>query len=369
MSRVAVMQVTDTLEAGGAERMAVNLANLLPRERYYPHLCTTRRDGPLAELVAPDVGRLRLVRKQRFDAGAALRLIAYGRRHNVQLLHAHGTSLFIAIVASIFPPRPAILWHSHFGRYALEDRRSWRYCLAMRRVGGVIAVNEQLAEWSKRRLGVPACRVWYLPNFVCATEASAAPVTLPGTPGNRLVCVANLRPEKDQLTLIRALAMVVQCQPAAHLLLVGSAIDLVYLGLVEKEISRCGLEQHVSLLGERPDVPAILRECDIGVLSSTSEGLPLALIEYGMAGLPAVATRVGQCAEVLDRGQAGMLVSAEAPDQLAQALLCLLQGSEDRTTLGQRFRRRVQEHYSPGRVIEQVCRVYDTVLASRLSEP
>src|SRR5918999_1889196 len=93
-NRTGVMQLTDTLGAGGAERVAVNLANLLPRERYRMYLCTTRRDGPLAGLVADDVGRLCLARRWRFDYRAFGRLVDFIREHKVQILHAHGTALF-----------------------------------------------------------------------------------------------------------------------------------------------------------------------------------------------------------------------------------------------------------------------------------
>src|ERR1019366_2381799 len=170
------------------------------------------------------------------------------------------------------------------------------------------------------RLHVPTERVWYIPNFVVPAPDSQPPI-LPGARGARIVCVANLRPQKDHCTLLRAMALVVRRHPVAHLLLAGATKDPVCLDLVKTEISRLALDANVSLLGERHDVAAILQVCDIGVLSSASEGLPLALIEYGMAGLPAVATEVGQCPEVLDQGRAGMLVAPGAPKLLAEALL------------------------------------------------
>jgi hypothetical protein len=98
--RVGVMHLTDTLDAGGLERVAVNLVNTLPRARYHAHLCTTRRDGALAELVAPGVGRLCLNRRRSVDAGAVVRLAAYIKEHQIKLLHAHGTALFIARAAA-----------------------------------------------------------------------------------------------------------------------------------------------------------------------------------------------------------------------------------------------------------------------------
>jgi glycosyltransferase involved in cell wall biosynthesis len=160
------------------------------------------------------------------------------------------------------------------------------------------------------------------------------------------------------------MARVIRQVPTANLLLVGAAIEPEYSAVVQREIVQQGLERNIALLGVRQDVYSILKACDIGVLSSASEGLPLALIEYGMAGLAAVATNVGQCGEVLDEGRAGILVPPASPEQLAEALLSLLKFPERRLALGKQLYRRVQEHYSPKCIIEQVCQVYERVLSA-----
>ena len=365
MSRIGVMHITDTLEAGGAEQVAVNLANLLPRERYTAHLCTTRRDGRLADTLAEDVGRLRLARRWRFDGAALRRMVAYIREHEIKILHAHGSSIFTASMASLFTPRTAIVWHDHYG-LPLEERAAWVERPLAKRAGGIIAVSQPLAEWSRRKLAFAADRVWYIPNFVCLPQEGNGKLQgLPGEAGARIVCVANLRPQKDHLTLVRAMADVVRQIPTAYLLLVGAVVDVSYHDSIKQEITRLGLEKHVTLLGERRDVAAILRACDVGVLSSLAEGLPLALIEYAQAGLASVATKVGQCAEVLDEGRAGLLVPAQAEHELAQALVRLMASPQERNSFGELIRERAQKLYSARSIIERICQVYDVVLASK----
>jgi glycosyltransferase involved in cell wall biosynthesis len=358
------MHITDTLEAGGAEQVAVNLANLLPRERFRTHLCTTRRDGRLAETLSSDVGRLRLGRRWRFDGAALTRMVAYIREHEIEILHAHGSSIFTASLAALFAPRPRLVWHDHYG-LPLEERAAWIERPLAKRAGAVIAVSQPLAEWSRRNLSVADDRVWYIPNFVCLPNGNETTPELPGEKGCRIVCVANLRPQKDHLTLVRAMADVVRQIPAAHLLLVGSIVDESYQEAIKREIARLGLEKHISLLGERRDVAAILKESDIGVLSSLAEGLPLALIEYAQAGLASVATRVGQCAEVVDDGRAGLLVPAGSPRELGQALARLLKSPIERITLGELARKRARELYGARSIIERICQVYDTVLTAK----
>ena len=299
MKRIGVMQITATLNAAGMERVAVNLANLLPSKHHESYLCTTRCDGPLEHDVGESVSRLRLNRKGRFELGALRRLVVFIQANQIDILHAHNDSLFIAVLASLFAPYPSVVWHDHYAEAGVKARPVWLYRWGATRVSTVIAASDLMADWARTRLRVPANRVRYVPNFITTPKKDESEsIEIPGVPGARIVCVANLRPQKDHITLIRAMVRVTRQRPTAHLLLVGACRDLVYLEYIRREISENAMEQHVSLLGDRRDVYKILRACSIGVLSSLGEGLPLALLEYGIAGLPTVATRVGQCAEV-----------------------------------------------------------------------
>jgi len=343
---VNVLHLVDTLEPGGTERVAVNLVNHLSRERFRPFLATTRREGALASEVLPDVGRLSLNRSRTLDLGALRRLVRFVRENGISIVHAHSSSLFLAVLL----PGVRIVWHDHFGRLGAEERPSWLWGLPARRAAAVVAVSEDLARWSRERLGVEAV---YLPNFIPEVQAGTVP-DLPGTPGRRVVCVANLRAQKDHITLLRAIARV----PEAHLLLAGADVEPAYAARVREEAA--SLEDRVTFLGSRPDVPDLLRGCDVGVLSSASEGFPLSLLEYGRAGLAAVATRVGQCPEVL--AGAGVLVPPGDPAALAEVLLSLLRDPAGRRDLGERLGRRVRERYSPSVVMERLEAVYHRVL-------
>jgi glycosyltransferase involved in cell wall biosynthesis len=361
VSRIRVLQITDTLESGGAERVAVNFANLLPRDRFASWLCTTRSDGPLAALVGPDVQRIALERRARFDLPPLRRLASMVAEQRIDIMHAHGSSLFVALAASLRAPRTTLIWHVHH-LHQRQEWTPWAYRLVAARTAAVVAVSEQVAEWVRRRMRVPNDRIVYLPNFSINTADGVAAPALPGQRGTRFVSVANIRPQKDQRTLVEAFARVVRREPAAHLLLVGATTDAAYRALVEADIARLNLQPHVTLLGERDDVPAILRECDIAVLSSATEGFPLSLVEYGQAGLPVVATRVGQCADVLEGGDAGLLVSPGNADQLAAAMLSLWHSRAQRRLLSARLRRRVEARYASPLVIDQLCGLYERLV-------
>jgi glycosyltransferase involved in cell wall biosynthesis len=159
------------------------------------------------------------------------------------------------------------------------------------------------------------------------------------------------------------MAIVKQRAPSAHLLLIGAAPDPGHLRRVQSAIRELGVADVVSYLGLRDDVPAILRASDIGVLSSCSEGLPLALLEYGRAGLAVAATDVGQCGEVLAGGRAGLLVPPSKPQELAEALVRLLADEQQRLALGRIFQVHVESAYGANPIIGQICSLYSAILS------
>jgi glycosyltransferase involved in cell wall biosynthesis len=357
--RVTVMHVLDTLDVGGAERMAVNMVNLLPRDRFVLHLCMTRRSGSLADSVASDVIQLCLNRHRRLDVGGIRTLVRHIREHDVKVLHAHGSGVFIALVAASFSPYPAVVWHIHYGRYAADRTLGTMYRTVRSRIAHTLAVSQPLASWAVVRLRMGADNVTYLPNFVLAAQPNGKP-DLPGTDGERVVCVAHFSPEKDHSTLLEAMARVVRARPNAHLLLVGGG-NAALEQRMNTEIKARGLATHVSLLGRRDDVASILSAVDLGVLSSKAEGLPLALIEYAHAKLPTVVTAVGQCADVVRYGEAGVLVPPRRPDAMADGILKLLNSTAERHKLGSEFYAHVQASFGSERAIQRISALYQKV--------
>lgn len=342
--------------------MAVNSVNYLPRSRYRPFLCTSRQAGPLGALVAPDVPWLQLERRQRFDMAAFRRLVAFIRDNDIRIIHAHTTSLFIAVLAAGTSRIANVLWHDHG---ALGQRNEFLYRRAVSYTRAVIVVSQPLLRWITERLRFPKDRACYIPNFAVNRPPAPEPPKLPGRPGRRIVCVANFRPEKNHFNLLEAMSIIHSQEPDAELLLVGECRDSEYFARVKQHAERC---PNVTLLGQRLDVADVLRACDIGVISSNSEGLPLALIEYGNARLPVVTTAVGQAADVVDSGRAGLIVEPANPQALAAALLTLLRSPEEKARLGERLHRRVESLYSAESVMRQICGVYDSILGESGSE-
>ncbi len=359
----AVLQVIDSLDAGGAERMAVTIANALVGE-VEMHVCTTRHPGALRAELDPRVGVLGLRRSRSVDPAAARALRRYVEDHRVDVVHAHSSSLFLLASAYAAGPRPPVVWHDHLGQ--VEERRRLPYLVARRWFDVAVAVSRPIERWHAERLRLPPTRRRFVHNFV--TRPPGPPpraADLPGASGTRVVAVANLRPEKDQLSLLAAFAQVRATHPDAHLLLVGGGADTDYGRLVCDEIDRLGLGVHVSLLGVRSDVAAVLAGVDIAVLSSVSEGSPVVVQEYALAGLPVVATRVGEVPELLDRGRAGILAEVHDVGALADGLAWLLEHPGERTRLGDALAAHVAARYPPEASLADLRAAYAQAMARR----
>ncbi len=186
--------------------------------------------------------------------------------------------------------------------------------------------------------------------FMQAARGQIRP-SLPIPPGTPLiVSVGNLRKVKDQQTLIHAAHQLQQQGHTFHLLLVG---DGQRRAALEQRTHDLNLHSHITFMGRRADVSAILADADIKVLSSRSEGLPAAIMEAMAAGLPVVATAVGGVPELVQDGVTGLLVSPDDAPALADALAVLLDAPLLRQQYGRAGQQRLLSHFAlPDKVAE-----------------
>jgi glycosyltransferase involved in cell wall biosynthesis len=125
-----------------------------------------------------------------------------------------------------------------------------------------------------------------------------------------------------------------------------------------------GLKDRFVFLGFRADVPEILADLDVFVLSSVSEGLSIATIEAMAAGKPVVVTRSGGPREVVEDGRTGLLVPPADPKALASRICELLRNPDLATTLSRNARAEVDSKFSLARMIREYESLYERCLGS-----
>jgi glycosyltransferase involved in cell wall biosynthesis len=191
-----------------------------------------------------------------------------------------------------------------------------------------------------------------------------------GEAGSRRILlgvVAQLSPWKGQDTAVEALAALREQGLDAQLLLIGSAKFVARATRFDNEafvarlrtlIASRGLEDRVSLLGERSDVPELMRALDVLLLPSEQEPFGRALIEAMAMGVPVLATNVGGPPEIVQEGVQGYLLAPHEPDAWAAAIRGIVEHPERAQEMGRAGRERAARAFSAEQHARAVLDVY-----------
>jgi glycosyltransferase involved in cell wall biosynthesis len=365
---IRVTTMVDSLLAGGAERVAVELACALDRERFESHVLVTRDDGPLREVLEREgVPFTILGRTDALD----LRPWRVAHRHLVEdadVLHSHkfGSNAWGALLART--ARVPLVVHEHnFSQEPSRSRRIIDRRWIASRARRVLCVSESVAD-IERACGVPDRLIELVPNGVRLDDAwprGAARAELGLSHASFTVgIVGRLRPEKAHEVLLEAIASLAITQGRdVRLCIVGDGPRSAELQLLAGKL---GIAGRVTWAGERRDAATLANAFDAGVICSHWEGLPLAALESMAAGVPLVASAVGGLPTLLDGG-AGLLVPPADPAELASAIAQLMDDDGRRAKVAAAGHRRVAERYSFDGMVRRVQDIYVDVLASERS--
>lgn len=347
-----IVQIIDSLEAGGAERMAVNYANALAHKLEFSGLIATRNEGILFNQVNKKVEYLYLNKNKKIDFKAIFRLREYIKKHKVEVIHAHSSSFFIAVLVKLTLPRIKIIWHDHYGiSQNLSSRKNLALKFGSLFFNGIIAVNSALKNWAESYLW--CSNISYFPNFIDDSSNSAEKIFLEGVEGKRIICVANLRPQKNHELLINSAKSIRDKFPDWSFHLFGKDFNDSYSEGLRKKIEDLKLKDVVYFYGTTSNVSSALEQCEIAVLPSLSEGLPLAVLEYGLHKLPVVATDVGEISKIITTEKTGLIVESDNLDQFEKSIERLIENKKYRIEMGLELYNQIQLNYSQKSIIEK----------------
>jgi glycosyltransferase involved in cell wall biosynthesis len=177
-----------------------------------------------------------------------------------------------------------------------------------------------------------------------------------------VITVTRLTRQKGIPALLNAAAIVRKVRPGVRFVLVGPRESEGPLAVTHAEIQRHA--PYVLATGSRSDVPALLRMADVFVFPTEyREGVPRALLEAALVGLPLIATNMPGCDEVVRDGWSGRLVTPGAPRELAAAIIDLLAHRAAGRAMGARAAETVRGQFGLDLTVERYCDVYRRFLA------
>ena len=374
-----IMHVLYRLDTGGMERIVVSLINATC-DRYRHAVIALTGFGVLrGEIEHAVTACLSLEKKPGKDWPCYWRLWRALRALKPDLVQTYNVgTLDLALVVKLAGVRRLV--HAEHGRDAADPEGENPKYLRLRRwmaplIDRYVAVSADLQSWLTERAGIRHSKVVYIANGIDVEafnlpRTESAPRQRLGDfagPGTVLIGnVARLDKVKDQAGLISAFKLLREDAglPHCRLIIAGEGPQREAL---ERQIVQLGMVETVRLLGNRADVAELLAECDVFVLSSIAEGMPVTLMEAMAAGLPVVATNVGGIAAVVEDGVTGTLVPAGDPHAMAAALSAYVADETLRQRHGDAGRARVAERFSLSAMVAGYVALYDGLLGRRAS--
>lgn len=360
-SKIHILSLQTGTGIGGTELRGFSVLTNLNKDKFKVTVCFLMEQGPISEMYHQAgievihlnhslsfrfIGRLwKLLQKNRFDI-----IEIYGFRLNIigrVLGRLSGHRCIITMQRSVDDWR--LFWHSWL------DRLTSRWIRLF--ISNSYAGSKRLQEREK----IQPSKIKVIQNGIEAEIFAQADKGLIkkelAIEQNKTIitCVATFRKAKAHHVLIDAISLLAKDNHNFCLLLIG---DGSMKPGIEKKVHQLGLENMVFFLGERRDIPNILIDSDIFVLTSSWEGMPGVIMEAMAAGLPVVATDVGGMSELVKPEKTGILVPPNNPEKFALSMERLVKDKALQQEMGNAGFKRIREHFSLYPKVSELEMVY-----------
>ncbi len=369
MRRFTILHTIETAGPGGAETVVLDLASRLDSSRFRSLVLLPREDWLSERLRERGVPTFFVDSKAWYDFRLPVGMVRLIRQENIDMIHSHlpGQNFYSCVAGSLTGCKTIVTYHGGIETFRSGGLRgAIRLGWVRRSADAVVVVCDHVGQML-RNARFPVEKIVRIYNGI-RVEKFQVPADgrlrreLGLRKGAKLVgMIANLRESKNYGSFIRAALKVKDSMPQTRFVAVGDmdpAIAKPLLGLVEQ----LGLQDRFIFLGFRSDVPEILGELDVFVLSSVSEGFPLVMLEAMAAAKPVIVTRSGGPQEIVEDGRTGLLIPPADPDALAGKICELLANPERAAALARTARAKVASDFTLERMIHEYERLYERLM-------
>ena len=367
MPTINVLYTSHTSEMNmGGQFSLYNLLKRLDRDKYQPILVCPSRGSvsqyfrqigcPTMFLKFPHLTAANLF-KIPFYLVSTLRLL---RKNHIQIVHSdHPTHTFyMGICAKLL--RIPLIWHA---RVSFRSQLDPVNLLLAKRV---VCVSRAVADRFLIRDRISP-KVVIIYNGVDYHQFkpgrdNGIRKELDLSPSEKVITtIGQMKPEKGMHDFIKSAKLISKRNARCRFLMAGTANNNS-LRAIKNRIVSSRLQDYVHYLGFRNDVKSIFNATDIFVLASYIEGLPRVILEAMSCGKPVVGTDVEGVREAVEHGVTGILVPPRDPENLAKAILNLIEDDRKAKSMGAAGRERVKRLFSIESNVSKVEQVYEETL-------
>jgi len=322
-----IAHVVDSMELGGAEMLVSQMCRLQREQGHEPCVYAVAALGVLGEgmrtegfAVQPNVGR------HLPDAARNFFRIFKASRPDVVHLHNPTPTIYAATAARIAGVRSIVSTRHSLVAPPRNLVMEFKYTIAAKFCDWIVGICDATTNNLKSAHSAPERKIVRIYNGTLALPR-VAKEQWPPTSGFTLVYVGRIEPVKNHVLLLNAFRAALSSMPDLQLWMVGDGSEQKRL---ESLATKLGIASAVTFWGQQLDVAPFFSAADAFIMSSTSEGLPMSLLQAFSLGLPAIVTDVGGMAEVVQLAQAGLIVSVTNAADMAKAILRLASSPTER---------------------------------------
>jgi len=354
-----ILQILPMLDVGGVETGTVDLARELVKRG---HKVTVISGGgsmvkELAEINARHI-KLTVYKKSLFTVLKMIsRLERIIKDERIDIVHAR--SRVPAIIAFFATRRTDASFittaHGYYSTHILSRVMAWgRFVIVASSIVGRHMIED---------FGVPRERIRFIPRGVDLEKFKFNPIDESRQKSEyRIGVVGRITPIKGHAFFLQAIARVARMFPKVKVLIVGDAPKAKpeYKENLKALIRKLNIERLVEFLGSRHDIPEIMSELDLLVLSSVGqEAFGRVIIEAGASGVPVISGRIGGAVDIIEDGKTGILVKPGDIIEMVDSIMKLLKDRSLARALAIRARKKVEAEYSLTRMAEDTIKVYE----------
>jgi glycosyltransferase involved in cell wall biosynthesis len=312
-----------------------------------------------------DIPHFSLAFANEVDLWSAYRVASFCRKNQIDILHTHsGHALAIGVWANILGA-PARHIHSRRVLYPINDNALSRLKFNRPSVRRIVCVSNSIREVMAASVRFPdRCVTVHsgvdVGRFSRTKETGSLRQEFDVPEDCQIITnISALSDEKDCLTFVSTAEKVLNTGGKATFFLVGEGPERQ---AIETRIRQKGLERDIVLTGFRQDIPEILADTDLFIMTSRIEGLGTSVLDAFANRLPVVATAAGGIPEMVRHGETGLLAPVGDADALAKHVLSLLGNRAERQRLGDKARIFLEKEFTEGAMVEKTLALYQEVV-------
>jgi len=344
-----VLQVIDALNVGGAEKIVVNLSNLLYNTGLDVSILLLVKDGELLQSVHPKIKIYRLERDQKFSIRKMKQTSLIIKKYDIVHVHLKHNYRYLKIISFLFAEKKIILHdHSHLQHIKKSFSRKLKdsFFKNILKPDYYIGVSSEICLWAENVIKIKKNRIFKLTNTVTREDTT-------NTKNDKkecLVLVSNITRVKNISFALKIVKIT-----GLNLTIYGKIYDQEYMDELVREINQLGIQEKVKVISNIINIQKILPKYKFALHTSKKETGPLAIIEYLAQGVPFLSYDTGEVINTIKKDLPEFIMNTFDEKIWADTIIKVI------NTSSKKIETVYLKHFNPKKYTNQCLEIYKIV--------